>query len=828
MRAITLRIPLVETFGLLPNDNGMGSQWHLLNTGQTGGKAGVDLHVRGAWADYSGRGIRIGIVDDGIDPTQTDLAPNIALSGHWDARSNDTLPWSEGTDRHGTSVAGVISADNNGVGLVGIAFDATLYGFRMGFGADGSLAQIASQLGRQVAVDVSNNSWGFTSPFADNFSTGSFADIRDALVKVAAEGRGGLGTNIVFAAGNARASGDNVNYHNMQNAPTTIAVGALDQNGKIAWFSTGGAALLVSAPGVSIATTDRPGAAGYNTAGDTTTVNGTSFAAPMVTGVIALMLEANPRLGYRDVQEILALTASATYADPTSPAWRNNGATNWNGGGLHFSHDAGFGLVDATAAVRLAESWTAQATAANLVTATGSATVNAAIPDGVVSGVTSVITLGADLDIDKVQVGLNILHTWQGDLKVVLISPSGTESLLIDRPGVSSSSYYGSSADNIVFTTSSNAFWGESSAGNWTLRVSDAESGDTGTLVSWTLTALGDASSADDLYVYTDEYGRLAANLDGQRNVLTDAGGTDTINASALTGAAVIDLTGAAGSIAGTAFRVATGTNIESVISGDGDDRLVGNDLPNQINGGRGDDRLDVGAGDDTAIGGAGTDWISGGSGKDRLIGDDGNDWLAGQLDADVLIGGKGDDFMTGGAGNDTIEGGDGNDWLMGNASSEVTPRKSSGNPTFNVSDADRLQGGDGNDAVFGGVGDDTLDGGSGNDWLVGGDGDDSVAGGDGADHLSGNAGNDVLDGGRGDDTLSGGAGDDFFLFSLGSDRADGDIGLDAIRLLGTSADYAMAWSGGNGSVTSLSSGASLSFSGIERLLFDASDIWIA
>jgi subtilisin family serine protease len=82
-------------------------------------------------------------------------------------------------------------------------------------------------------------------------------------------------------------------------------------------------------------------------------MNGTSFSSPVVSGVAALMLDANPGLGWRDVQEILAATAGRT----GSPAgWSFNGADNWNGGGMHVSHDYGFGLVDAYAAVRVAES----------------------------------------------------------------------------------------------------------------------------------------------------------------------------------------------------------------------------------------------------------------------------------------------------------------------------------------------------------------------------------------------------------------------------------------------------------------------------------------
>ena len=78
--------------------------------------------------------------------------------------------------------------------------------------------------------------------------------------------------------------------------------------------------------------------------------------------------------------EILAYTAKET--DPTNAGWHIDGAHDWNGGGLHFSDDYGFGLVDATAAVRLAESWQFQSTYSNLSTESAGHTDNAAIPDG--------------------------------------------------------------------------------------------------------------------------------------------------------------------------------------------------------------------------------------------------------------------------------------------------------------------------------------------------------------------------------------------------------------------------------------------------------------
>lgn len=601
----------LDWLGGLATEPGAINQWHLRNTGQTGGVAGIDSNVTGVWPDYTGRAIRIGVVDDGFDLAHPDLAAN--FKGGWDSVGNDATPAAEGTDRHGTATSGVIGADDNGTGLIGVAHDADLYGYRIGFGATGTLAQAIDALQRQAAMDVSSNSWGYTSFFSDSFTATFFDPVEAAIIGAATTGRGGLGTNFVFSAGNGRGSGDSVNHHNIQNSTYTIAVAAVDAAGVVASFSTPGAAVLVAAPGVSILTTDRTGADGY-VSGDQVVISGTSFAAPIVAGVVALMLEANAALGYRDVQQILAY--SARPIDTASAGWTTNKATDWNGGGLRFSNDYGFGLVDALAAVRLAETWTTQATAANRAVASASWAGSLAVPDNLQPGVTSTLALGAGITIDRIELDLDLRHAWIGDLSVSLIAPSGTQSALIVRPGVTSASVYGSSLQDIRFTVSSNAFWGEASFGTWTLKVSDTVPGYTGTLMGWTLRAIGDTTGPDSTYVYTNAYATLA---EASRRTLTDSVGTDTINAAAVSAASVINLAGTgASTIGGTALTIASGTLIEHAIGGDGADTLTGNSAANTLRGGRGKDLLFGGAGDDTLEGGAGDDTLDGGTGQDR------------------------------------------------------------------------------------------------------------------------------------------------------------------------------------------------------------------
>ena len=167
-----------------------------------------------------------------------------------------------------------------------------------------------------------------------------------AMVKGVTEGRSGKGIIFVFAAGNEYDSGDDVNFYGNLNSRYTISVGAVSRYGVHASYSTGGAPLFVSAPsgGTESYTNNVVALAGGGcTGGD----YGTSTAAPVVSGVVALILQTNTELTWRDVQGVLAATSRKV--QPDSPSWSTNAA------GFHHSYLYGFGLVDANAAVNAAK-----------------------------------------------------------------------------------------------------------------------------------------------------------------------------------------------------------------------------------------------------------------------------------------------------------------------------------------------------------------------------------------------------------------------------------------------------------------------------------------
>ena len=678
----------------VPNDQNFGSQWHLVDSPFNGDD--FDINVTSVWDDYSGADVRVGVVDDGVQYDHPDLVVNYDANGQWDYGGNDNNPYPDVSDYHGTAVAGLIVADANGIGVVGSAFGATVTGFRI-FGGAVTESEFADVFFRQAELDVTNNSWGYGGYFYDDLDSSRFDAVAVAIDNAVINGRDGLGTVLLWAAGNSRLEGQNANYHGFQNARESIAVAAADDNGEISYYSTPGAPILVSAPSNGgnrgIVTTDRTGDAGYASGDYTYSFGGTSAATPITAGVVALMLEANPDLGYRDVQEILAY--SARQIDSTDPSWSYNGAINWNGGGLHTSHDFGFGLIDAHAAVRLAESWEIQSTRSNeAALQVGSSPGQTILDGGVIS---DSVFVGGGLEIDHVEVELALSHTYIGDLTVTLTSPDGTSSVLVDRPGKTNPLSYGTGQDNIFFTLSSTNHWGETGAGEWVLDIADGAAGDVGVLHNWTLGLYGDAPSADDFYIFTDEYADFGG--DPTRSVLSDSGGVDTINAAAVTSDTFIDLTGAnVSAIAGTGLTIQSGTVIENYYGGDDDDTVLGNSAANALSGARGGDTL---------LGGAGDDYLSGG---------DGDDTLDGGFDDDAIFGGAGDDQLFGGDGQDQLEGGAANDFLSGGAQN------------------DTLIGGDGSDRLDGDDGDDVLSGGDGADTLVGLDGDDVLIGGDGAD----------------------------------------------------------------------------------------------
>lgn len=551
---------------------------------------------------YSGANVSVSFIDDGVDTAHPDLNLKLDLANDFDAQFSNSqdgqhkYPTLMGLppDFHGTLIAGIIGAEaNNETGIVGVAQDANLVSTRVKWAWD----HMTEAISTQWKFDVSNNSWGAIVPFSDNFNSTAMTFAYEGLRKGVEMGREGLGTVFVFSAGNSAALGHNTNYFNYQNAREVITVGATDASGAPAAFSTPGANVLVSAPGVGVMTTQRYG--GY------TEMNGTSASAPIISGVVALMLEANPDLGYRDVQKILAYATT----HPDNQDWKTNGASDWNLGGMRYNDKTGFGLVDAYAAVRLAETWTEQNTAFNQVTASARAFgLNASIPDGD-EVFSRQFRIDNDLSIEHVELGIDLRHTRMGDLVVELISPNGTVSTLMNRPTVSADAPFGLSGTDsgvptrLLWDFSSVQFYGEQASGTWTVNVRDVRAEHAGSLNSLSLRLYGTEANGDSTYVFTDE-----GFQNSQGRTLEDEQGIDTINASPVRHGMLIDLTKGIIASQSVSHTIASWSTIENSVSGDGDDFLIGNATTNWLRAGNGQDSLEGGAGNDSLQGGEGFD----------------------------------------------------------------------------------------------------------------------------------------------------------------------------------------------------------------------------
>mgnify|MGYP001359899009 CR=1 FL=1 len=455
-------------------------QWYLKNEGTNGGIAGIDINVEGAWDQATGAGVVIGIVDDGVlvddgvVAGSLDLDPN-ASGPHEnfnDGAANATLGGSF-NDTHGTAVAGLACATfEDAFGMAGAAPGANFASIRLvGEGQLTDDVQTAEALTSGLdQIDIYNNSWGPGESEAVLIPESDV--VMSALERGVTEGRGGAGAIYVFSAGNDATIEDNSNFSSLTSSQYTIAVGAVTNIGKAAPYSEPGANLIVSAPSgggtQSMLTTTYE--VGFDVDGNIVRIpthfdsyTGTSASASLVSGVVALMLEANPNLGWRDVQDILIRTA--TKNDPDNTEWYTNAD------GLNFHHNYGAGLVNAEAAVQAAAARINNLPPRDAPVSKLSFTGQQDIPEG--ESIERIFDLSDDpnMKIEHVELRLRVFTERKGDLEVVLVSPSGTRSVL------SPSQVNNDDEDSIVnyvFMTARN--WGEGSAGEWTLSITDANS----------------------------------------------------------------------------------------------------------------------------------------------------------------------------------------------------------------------------------------------------------------------------------------------------------------------------------------------------------------
>ncbi|HEY0879569.1 MAG TPA: S8 family serine peptidase [Zeimonas sp.] len=472
---------------LLPN------QWHLRNRGQAGGSVGEDVRAIDAWsASGKGEGVRLAVVDDAIETLHEDLFPNVAAFRNYRTGAPpDTHPLPcESADTHGTAVAGIAAArDGNGRGVAGVAPRVSLAAYNAL--TTSQEADVADALRRDGDVTgVYNNSWG--SPDRRGTLSASGTTFRNAILDGVAHGRGGLGAVYVFPAGNGgcpsgtSCSPDDSNYDGYVNGLGILAACAVDDEGHGPVYAEPGANILVcgmsdggTAGSPGITTTDVRN--GYRS-----DFSGTSASTPMVSGVAALVLQANPSLTWRDVRLILASTARKN--DPGSSGWQTNQA------GLRVHPLYGFGVVDAEAATARARSWSSVGRSDSLRSCPYTRSPDKPLRDA--TTISDTIAVGADCPISRiefVEIGFSATHSYSGDLQIEL-----------QRPGISPPARLADTRvcrDSLGASISCGAYDGwvfgsvrnldEAAQGEWTLAVSDNAPADEGRWTAWSLTIWG-------------------------------------------------------------------------------------------------------------------------------------------------------------------------------------------------------------------------------------------------------------------------------------------------------------------------------------------------
>ncbi len=343
------------------NDTFYEDQWNLKNRGLDGGISNIDINIESAWNITKGGNVVVALIDNGIDMEHPDLEDNI-YDVSFDAVTE--RPQSVVWGGHGTACAGIIGAiQNNGVGVSGVAPECKLMSISFCnvsiLAAYGIYVNEASMLANAINVawncdaDVISNSWGggAESSFIDN-----------AISAALTQGRGGLGSVVVFSAGNAEPNGNTRVKYPANSNPDILCVGALSPCGERKnpnscdgeqWHSCFGSELDIMAPGVLIPTTyinDSGNSSVVHSEGGYyhTAFNGTSAACPHVAGVAALMLKVNPELTVKEVNDLIESTANKVRADLYSYSISPN-RTN---GTWH--NEVGYGLLDAASAVRAA------------------------------------------------------------------------------------------------------------------------------------------------------------------------------------------------------------------------------------------------------------------------------------------------------------------------------------------------------------------------------------------------------------------------------------------------------------------------------------------
>ncbi|KAM9620457.1 proprotein convertase subtilisin/kexin type 4 [Morphnus guianensis] len=461
-----------RSVSVVPTDPWFHKQWYMNND------INPDLNILTAWSKgYTGLGVVLTVLDDGIEKDHPDLSANYDPLASYDFNSNDPDPqprYAAGDENwHGTRCAGeVAAAANNRICGAGVAYNAKVGGVRMLDGPITDMVEAQSLSLRPQHIHIYSASWGPEDDGKTVDGPGVLA--AEAFHRGVTKGRGGLGSIFIWASGNGGLNYDNCNCDGYANSIYTLSVGSVLADGRRPWYGEGCSAILTTTYSsrttseVQIVTTDL-----HHRCTDKHT--GTSASAPLAAGMIALALEANPALTWRDLQHLVIRTSKPAHLQ----------AEDWavNGVGRKVSHHYGYGLLDAGLLVEMAKEWTGtrpqrRCSVKALHTPRNIGSKLTISTDVSCSGRTKHIR-----SLEHVQVQLSLSYSRRGDLVIALTSPMGTTSTLVTvRPYDTSQQGYKD------WTFMSTHFWDENPNGTWTLRLENkGDAYNTGLLTSFIL-----------------------------------------------------------------------------------------------------------------------------------------------------------------------------------------------------------------------------------------------------------------------------------------------------------------------------------------------------
>jgi len=252
---------------------------------QTTGWGISQIGAPSVWGTTTGAGVKVAVIDTGVNQNHPDLAANVAGCVSFVYYTTSC----EDDNGHGTHVSGIIAAENNNLGVVGVAPDAKIYALKvLDSSGSGYLSDIISALNWSVAnhMQVANMSLGATID-VQSFHDAVTAAEQAGVIEVVAAGNSGPGSNTVTYPGAY---------------PEVIGVAATDSSNNVPSWSSRGPQVDIAAPGVNIYSTYKNN--GY------ATLSGTSMATPHVTGTVALREALHPGESFAKVLSTITSTAT--------------------------------------------------------------------------------------------------------------------------------------------------------------------------------------------------------------------------------------------------------------------------------------------------------------------------------------------------------------------------------------------------------------------------------------------------------------------------------------------------------------------------------------